>query len=198
MTLFLAAVIGYLLGSIPNGFLIGRRHGVDVRKFGSGATGATNVLRTLGVSAALVTAVLDLAKGLLAIYIGSRLAGPAGYAVGGFAAVVGHCYPVWLRFKGGKGVVTGFGVLFPVDPLAGVLGLAAGILAIIPSRWVSLGSLTGALVVGIAVWVRQPELAYRLLALGTVLVVYVRHWDNIKRIAAGTENKLGQKAKPRA
>lgn len=198
MSVFLAAVIGYLLGSIPNGFLIGQRHGVDVRKYGSGATGATNVLRTLGVPAALVTAVLDLAKGLLAVYIGSRLAGPVGYAVGGFAAVVGHCYPVWLRFKGGKGVVTGFSVLLPVDPLAGLLGLTAGILAIIPSRWVSLGSLTGALVLLITIWVRGADLPFRLLAVGAVLVVYVRHWDNIKRIAAGTENKLGQKAKPRA
>ena len=198
MSVFLAAVIGYLLGSIPNGFLIGQRHGVDVRKYGSGATGATNVLRTLGVPAALVTAVLDLAKGLLAVYIGSRLAGSVGYAVGGFAAVVGHCYPVWLRFKGGKGVVTGFSVLLPVDPLAGLLGLTAGILAIIPSRWVSLGSLTGALVLLITIWVRGADLPFRLLAVGAVLVVYVRHWDNIKRIAAGTENKLGQKAKPRA
>lgn len=198
MSVFLAAVIGYLLGSIPNGFLIGQRHGVDVRKYGSGATGATNVLRTLGVPAALVTAVLDLAKGLLAVYIGSRLAGSVGYAVGGFAAVVGHCYPVWLRFKGGKGVVTGFSVLLPVDPLAGLLGLTAGILAIIPSRWVSLGSLTGALVLLITIWVRGADLPFRLLPVGAVLVVYVRHWDNIKRIAAGTENKLGQKAKPRA
>lgn len=198
MSMLLAVVIGYLLGSIPFGFLIGEKHGVDIRKYGSGATGATNVLRTLGVPPALLTAVLDLSKGLLAVYIGSRLAGPVGYALGGFSAVVGHCYPVWLQFKGGKGVVTGLGVLLPVDPLSGLVGLAVGVAAIIPTRWVSLGSLTGALVLGIMIWIRVAAWPYRLLALGAVLVIYIRHKENIKRIATGTENKLGQKAKPLA
>lgn len=198
MSMLLAAVIGYLLGSVPFGFLVGQRKGVDVRQYGSGATGATNVLRTLGVPAAAFTAVLDLGKGLAAVYIGQQLAGEAGYAMAGFAAVAGHSYPVWLRFRGGKSVVTSFGVLLPVDPLACLIGLVAGVGAIIPSRWVSLGSLMGALALCGTIWIRDAAWADRLLALGAFVVVYVRHWENIKRIAAGTENKLGQKAKPRA
>lgn len=198
VALVLAALIGYLLGSIPNGYLIGMRRGVDVRKYGSGATGATNVLRTLGAAPAAVTAALDAAKGLLAVYIGYRLGGQVGYAWAGFGAVVGHSFPVWLRFRGGKSVVTGWSVLLPADPLSCLIGLAVGIAVIIPSRWVSLGSLTGALLIGILMWARGAALPYKLLALGTVLVIYVRHWENIKRIAAGTENRLGEKARPRA
>lgn len=198
MALALAALIGYLLGSIPFGFLIGLRQGIDVRKYGSGATGATNVLRTLGGPPAAVTAALDAAKGLLAVYIGYRLGGELGYAWAGFGAVVGHSYPVWLGFRGGKSVVTSFAVLLPVAPVACLVGLAAGIAAIIPSRWVSLGSLTGALVTLLNIGFGGAVVPYKLLALGAVLVIYIRHWENIKRIAAGTENKLGQKARPRA
>jgi glycerol-3-phosphate acyltransferase PlsY len=193
----LSAVIGYLLGSVPVGYLVAKSKGVDIRKYGSGATGGTNVLRTIGPAAAVLTGACDLGKGMLGAYIGYRLAGDVGYAVGGFAALVGHSYPVWLKFKGGKSVATGAGALLLHHPLAFLAGLVAGIGAIAPSRWVSLGSLVGAAVyVGVVIFSPASARPDKFLAAGALLVVYIRHWENMKRIAAGTENKLGQKARP--
>jgi glycerol-3-phosphate acyltransferase PlsY len=193
----LAALIGYLLGSIPFGFLIGKAKGIDIRRFGSGATGGTNVLRTLGVGPAILTGLGDAGKGVLAAYIGFRLAGHPGYALGGFLAVVGHSYPVWLRFKGGKSVATGAGALGLFYPVELLVALGAFLAAVIPTRYVSLGSLVGAAVLTTAVLLRAEHSADKLLALGACAVIYIRHLENIKRLAAGTENKLGQKAKPR-
>lgn len=193
-----AALIGYLLGSIPVGFLVAKSKGLDIRKYGSGATGGTNVLRTLGVGPALATGVTDLLKGLLGAYIGSRLGGDWGYAVGGFFAVVGHSYPVWLKFKGGKSVATGAGSLVLHHPWGFLGGLAAAIATIAPTRYVSLGSLVGAVVfTAIVVFTPGTPMADKVLAVGATLVIYIRHWENIKRLAAGNENKLGQKARPR-
>ncbi|MDF2630269.1 MAG: hypothetical protein K0R39_4100 [Symbiobacteriaceae bacterium] len=193
-----AGFIGYLLGSVPVGFLVAKARGLDIRQYGSGATGGTNVLRTLGVGPALLTGVTDLLKGLLGAYIGGRLGGEWGYAIGGFMAIVGHSYPVWLKFKGGKSVATGAGSLVLHQPLAFAAGLAAAVLTIAPTRYVSLGSLVGALVYAIVI-VLTPgaPLADKALVLGAALVIYIRHWENIKRLAAGKENKLGQKARPR-
>lgn len=193
-----AALTGYLLGSIPVGFLVAKSKGLDIRQFGSGATGGTNVLRTLGVGPALLTGVADLLKGLLGAYIGGRLGGEWGYAIGGFLAIVGHSYPVWLRFKGGKSVATGAGSLVLHQPLAFAAGLAAAILTIAPTRYVSLGSLVGALVYAIVIFLTPgAPAADKALVAGAALVIYIRHWENIKRLAAGKENKLGQKARPR-
>ncbi|MGE5676401.1 MAG: glycerol-3-phosphate 1-O-acyltransferase PlsY [Mycobacterium leprae] len=194
---FLALIIGYFLGSFPTGYVVGRAKGVDVRRFGSGATGGTNVLRTLGAGPAILTGVTDLAKGMLGAYIGYKLAGDVGYALGGFGAVVGHSYPVWLKFKGGKSVATGAGALVIFHPLAFLVGLVAGLGSLMPTRYVSLGSLVGALAFGGTIWLSNAPAAHKLLAFGIVLVVYVRHWSNMKRLATGTENKFGQKAKPR-
>lgn len=196
--LLAAALIGYLLGSIPVGFLVAKSKGLDIRQFGSGATGGTNVLRTLGAGPALATGVTDLLKGTLGAYIGSRLGGEWGYALGGFFAIVGHSYPVWLRFRGGKSVATGAGSLILHHPLAFLAGLGAALVAIAPTRYVSLGSLVGALVYpGMIILSPGAPVADKALAFGALLVVYVRHWENIKRLAAGTENKVGQKARPR-
>jgi glycerol-3-phosphate acyltransferase PlsY len=194
----LAAVVGYLLGSFPSGYLIGKAKGVDVRRYGSGATGGTNVLRTLGAGPAIATGLLDVVKGLLGAYAGYLLAGHWGYFVGGFAALAGHSYPVWLNFRGGKSVATGAGALLLFHPWAFVIGVATGLAAIIPTRWVSLGSLVGALFFCGTVWFSPAPLPDKLLAVGAFAVVYVRHWENMKRIAAGTENRFGQSAKPRS
>ena len=136
------AILGYLLGSIPVGFLMGKLRGIDVRRYGSGATGGTNVLRTLGPWAALFTVLCDIGKGLLAAYLGQRLAGEWGFVAAGLLASLGHSYPVWLRFRGGKSVATSGGVMLLHYPLAVLVGIAAGALAVVPTRWVSLGSLT--------------------------------------------------------
>lgn len=195
--LVLVSLVGYLLGSIPVGFLVGKAKGLDIRRFGSGATGGTNVMRTLGTGYAIFTAASDLLKGTLAAYIGLRLAGEWGYALAGFLAAFGHSYPVWLRFKGGKSVATGGGVMLLTSPWAVLVGLVAGVAAIAPTRWVSLGSLVATFVAVGIVWVTSSPLAYKVAGLGLLVVIYIRHWENMKRIAAGTENKIGQKAKPR-
>lgn len=198
LNLVLVGCLGYLLGSIPVGFILGKLRGIDVRTYGSGATGGTNVLRTLGPTAALITVALDLGKGVLAAYIGQRVAGEWGYALAGFLVAVGHSYPVWLRFRGGKSVATGGGVVLLNYPAAILVGLIAGVLAVVPTRWVSLGSLVATATVALQVWVRGGPTAHTLLVLGLVIVIYVRHRENVKRILAGTENRIGVKAKPRA
>nr|WP_245301889.1 glycerol-3-phosphate 1-O-acyltransferase PlsY [Symbiobacterium terraclitae] len=195
--MIVVGIMGYLLGSVPVGFLVGRLRGIDVRRYGSGATGGTNVLRTLGPWAALFTVACDIGKGLLAAYLGQRLAGDWGYAVGGFLASLGHSYPVWLRFRGGKSVATSGGVALLHYPLQVLLGILAGALAVLPTRWVSLGSLVATAAVVIQVLVAGAPLAHRLLVVGLAVVIYVRHWENMKRIAAGTENRLGVRAQPR-
>ncbi len=197
LDLVLVGAIGYLLGSIPVGFLVGKVRGVDVRKYGSGATGGTNVLRTLGPGAAILTGLADLLKGLLAAWIGLRYAGDWGYALAGFLSIVGHSYPVWLKFKGGKSVATGGGTMILLHPWAILIALLAGVGAIIRTRWVSLGSLVATFVAVVVIFVTGAPWAHRALVLGAMLVIYIRHWENMKRIAAGTENRFGQKAKPR-
>jgi len=193
----LATLIGYLLGSIPVGYLVGRSRGIDVRKYGSGATGGTNILRTMGVVPALLTGLCDLGKGILAAYVGYRIGDRTGYALAGFMAVVGHSYPVWLGFRGGKSVATGAGVLLLFHPYAFLGGLATAVAAIAATRFVSLGSLLGALVYLVPILVSGAPTPDKLLGAGVVLVIYIRHWENMKRLAAGKENKLGQKAQPR-
>jgi len=185
------------LGSIPVGYLVGRSRGIDVRKYGSGSTGGTNVLRTLGVGAAIFTGLCDLGKGILAAYLGQRFAGEWGYAAAGFLASLGHSYPVWLGFRGGKSVLTSAGAVVISHPYAILAAAVAGIGSIIPTRWVSLGSLVATAVAVVWIWASGAPLAHRLLVLGLMVVIYIRHWENIKRIAAGTENRIGQKAKPR-
>ncbi|MFO7273360.1 MAG: glycerol-3-phosphate 1-O-acyltransferase PlsY [Bacillota bacterium] len=192
------AIVGYLLGSIPVGYLMGRLRGIDVRRYGSGATGGTNVLRTLGPWAALVTVLGDIGKGLLAAYLGERLAGEWGFVAAGLLASLGHSFPVWLGFRGGKSVATSGGVMLLHYPLSVLIGILAGALAVVPTRWVSLGSLTATLVVVLQLFLLDVPVSHRLLAVALGVVIYVRHWENMKRIAAGTENRLGMKARPRA
>jgi len=192
-----AVVTGYLLGSIPTGYLVGRARGIDIRQWGSGATGGTNVLRTLGSTAAILTGLVDVGKGVAGGLAGYYLGGDWGYAVGGFAALFGHSYPIWLKFRGGKSVATGAGTMIPFHPWAVLAGLIAALVVMIPTRYVSLGSLVGALVLAVIVLASNAPLPHKAAAVGACLIVYVRHWENMKRLAKGTENKWGQKARPR-
>lgn len=191
-----AALIGYLLGSIPVGFLVAKSKGLDIRQYGSGATGGTNVLRTVGPAAAIATGVLDLLKGTVAAYLGSRMAGDWGYAAAVLAAMLGHSYPIWLGFRGGKAVATGAGGVLLHHPLAVGLGLATALAFIVPTRYVSLGSMTGAAVLGLWLIMTQPPPG-QVLGAGALAIVLWRHRSNISRLIAGTENKFGQPAGPR-
>lgn len=196
LTLLGTAVAGYLLGSVPFGYLIGRMYGIDVRKFGSGATGGTNVLRSVGPGAAIATGLLDLAKGTLAAWAGWQWGGEWGYVAAAVAAMLGHSYPAWLGWRGGKAVATAAGGLLLHHAAALGYGLVVGLAFLIPTRFVSLGSITAAITVGIYMAVTQP-LPGQVLGAAAALIVLWRHRENIARLVRGTENRLGQKARPR-
>lgn len=196
LPLALCALGGYLLGSIPTGYLLGRMRGVDVRQFGSGATGGTNVLRTLGWGPAVTTALVDVAKGSLATWLGLLWIGPWGATVAGCAAMVGHSYPAWIGWRGGKAVGTGFGSLAVQNPAGAGLALALALAVVIPTRYVSLGSVVGALAAVVYIFARGIAAEQVFSVLAAVIVVW-RHRENIARLRAGTENKFGQKGQPR-
>jgi len=189
-----AVTLGYLAGSIPFAFLVARRHGVDLRRSGSGNVGATNVLRTTGVPLAVTAMVLDAVKGAVAVLIAQRLTeGPATPVAAGLAAIIGHIYPVWLQFRGGKGVATAAGVFGVLTPLA--LAAAAGVfvLAVFVSRYISVGSVAGALTLATAAVIDDPPTAVVAGAIVAALVIVHRHRGNLARLAAGTERRIGQR-----
>ncbi len=187
--------VAYLIGSIPFSFLVARAFGVhDVRQVGSGNVGATNVLRSAGKAAGALALLLDLGKGAAASALAGRLApGEAALpAVAAVAAVVGHMYPVWLRFQGGKGVATGLGAFAPLAPTAALGALAAFALGALVTRFVSLGSVAGGVALaGLALALRGPD-PVAVCAAGTAALVVIRHRSNLRRILAGTERRMGQ------
>jgi glycerol-3-phosphate acyltransferase PlsY len=204
--LYLAlAVIGYLLGSIPSGQIVGALNGgIDLRRYGSGKTGTTNALRTMGWGAAVAVFIGDLLKALAAVLIARWLSPaneqPLAEVVAGFAAVVGHNWPLYIGFRGGRGVAVSFAVFLFICWPAALISMAAavGILAI--GRMVSLASLGGSLIglllmAAFVYWGHYPfpYLIYGILAAS---LIWLRHIDNIQRLLAGTERKIGQKAKP--
>ena len=187
-----ALVLGYLPGSIPFGLLLTSAAGLgDIRTIGSGNIGATNVLRTGNKKIAAATLLLDGLKGALAVGLGWWWAGPDAGLVAGLGAVLGHLFPVWLRFKGGKGVATGFGVLFavawPVGLIAGAVWLAVAWLV----RISSLGALSAFACAPLAAWaLARPPVA--LLFLVIAILIFARHHENIGRLLAGTEPRVGR------
>ena len=195
MTPLLLAVAGsYLLGSIPFSYLVARGFGVaDVRKVGSGNVGATNVMRAAGRSAGILAFLLDAAKGGVATFLVSRLfAGdPAAPALAAAAAVLGHVFPVWLRFKGGKGVATGVGAFLPLAPLASGLAVVVFGLTLAVSRYVSLSSVLGAASLPVMAAALGAPFAVWLSASFCAVVILSKHRPNLARLRAGTENRVG-------
>lgn len=198
-------LVGYLLGAVPFGLIIGRvAGGVDLRRYGSGRTGATNALRTIGAKGAALVFVLDFAKGLVAVLLVRWLwGGDAGWtewvaAATGFAAIVGHIWSVFIRFTGGRGVATSTGALAGMAPWSLIVLAPLVVLIIWRWRYVSLGSVSGALLAPVVVAVLfvagAASAAAIVYALAAGLLVTFAHADNIQRLRAGTERKLGQKA----
>lgn len=191
----IAIVLGYLLGAIPFGLVIGKSRGVDIRNAGSGNIGATNVMRVVGKSWGILTLVLDALKGLVAALVLPILAGDAGPEwlplACGCAAILGHSFPVYLKFKGGKGVATSAGVLLGVAPAAFGIGIAVFLILFGLFRYVSLGSIGAAVAVPVASYVLNGlTLVTQVLVVLAVVVIW-RHKENIRRLMAGTENRIG-------
>jgi acyl phosphate:glycerol-3-phosphate acyltransferase len=202
--MLVTGLAAYLAGAIPFGFLIARLRGVDIRTVGSRNIGATNVFRSIGKSWGIATFILDLGKGLCGAVAIPALAAwllettprnPAAWRLlGGICAVVGHTWPVFLRFKGGKGVATSAGMLLGVAPAAVGLGLAGWIVTFVAGRYVSLASIAAALVLGVAIWFPpfRPEEGWLLSSVLTVLALLIiaRHHANIQRLCNGTESRF--------
>lgn len=194
--LIVAFVLGYGLGSIPFGLLLTHWAGAgDLRSIGSGNIGATNVLRTGRKGLALATLLLDLGKGALPTALGLAWFGPMGGAIAGAGAILGHCFPVWLGFRGGKGVATAAGVMLGMTPLLFLPILLAFVAVVAATRWVSLGSITAACLAPVAAWLFGAPAAAGLYLLVAALVV-LKHRENIRRLLRGEENRLSFGGKP--
>ena len=193
MTLILWAAIGYLLGSIPFGIVITRALGLgDLRQIGSGNIGATNVLRTGNKPAALATLLLDSGKGAIAVLLARALAGQDAALIAGAAAFLGHLYPVWLNFKGGKGVATFLGTLLALDWRLGLAACAIWLVTALLTRISSLSALVAAALSPlVALWLDGPRLA--LVVAFMAVLIFIRHRANIARIRTGTEPRIGKK-----
>ncbi len=202
-------VSAYLIGAIPSGVIVGRLwRGVDIRSYGSGGSGATNVARTLGPRAGAAVFVSDFAKGAI-VAAAARLMFPEEawlVALAGTIAVLGHMFPVYIRFKGGKGVATGFGFLFVISPVAGVIAMIGVAIAAL-TRYVSLGSILGSSlslavliifsIFELTVFNIRHDLWNLLFAIPVGLLILWRHQSNIDRLAKGDESRLENKPTPR-
>lgn len=195
MKLFFTIIIAYLLGSINSSILVSRLYAnIDIREHGSGNAGATNTLRTLGKTAAAIVLFCDVLKGIISVIIGRYLTGQDGAMIAGIFAVLGHNYPVLFGFKGGKGILTSIAVVFMIDWKVGiiVLGVALSIMAV--TRYVSLGSIIGAIIYPIIIIITNHEnYKYILFALCLAVLAVYRHRANIRCLLEGTESKLGSK-----
>ena len=195
----LSLLLGYLLGSIPSGYLAGRWcKGLDLRELGSGSTGATNVLRQVGKGPALVVFVIDVGKGAAAVVLASAIS--QGHTFGdwvevmaGLTALTGHIWPVWLGFKGGKAVATGFGMFLGLAWPVGLACFGVFLATLSLSRMVSLSSVVGAISLPLLMAAGDGSNADLTVALLAMALVVWRHRSNLQRIMAGTEPRLGQK-----
>jgi acyl phosphate:glycerol-3-phosphate acyltransferase len=209
------ALAAYLLGSIPTGFLVAKAKGIDIRAVGSGNIGATNAMRVLGKPAGIFVLLMDAAKGFVAVVwlaphvfinfapselwmkppdlpvIHQHLANA--HILAGIFAVLGHNYPCWLKFKGGKGIATTAGVYLALAPAALGIALAVFILTVLITRYVSLGSIIAAIILPVAVWFTKENLFLEIVTIALCVLAIFKHRKNMQRLLAGTENRLGKK-----
>ena len=192
----LLIVSGYLLGSIPTGLLAGRAYGVDVRRVGSGNIGMANVLRAAGKPAAVVTMAGDMLKGFVPVLV-ARLLTENDWAVAAvaLAALVGHCWPLFLRFKGGKGVATGAGTTIALAPVVGLVLFAAWWGVVFLSRYTSLGAIVTMLAGPVAFLLTGQPLPYVVYTIVGGALVLWRHRENARALLRGTERRIGEKAR---
>lgn len=192
-TYILYIVIAYLVGAIPVGIILSKIKGIDPRKTGSGNIGATNVMRAAGKAFGLLTLIGDALKGLLPVLIAINLGLPSPeVAAIGLAAFIGHLFPIYLRFKGGKGVATALGVYIAISPYAILISFIAFILVFLMWRYVSLGSLIGTGIMPFALIMLKAPIEYTCLSLVVGILIFIKHKDNIKRLVAGKESRFSR------
>jgi len=193
MSSHILIVFAYLLGSVPVGVLLARMKGTDPRKVGSGNIGATNVMRAAGKTTGALTLAGDILKGLLPVVLAFVVGEPAiVVAAAGLAAFLGHLFPLFLGFKGGKGVATALGVYLALDPFAVFITVIVFVLVLFKWRFVSLGSLVGVAAMPLLLYLLNAPDYYVYLALIIGALIFIKHKDNIRRLLAGTENKIGR------
>jgi glycerol-3-phosphate acyltransferase PlsY len=187
-------LLGYALGSVPFAFLIARRAGIDVRVSGSGNVGAANVLRTSGTALGVAVMALDISKGAATVLVAQAAGGTvAAMAAAGAAAVVGHIYPVWLRFHGGKGVAVAAGVFSVLAPIATLASLIVFVAVVWLTRLVSFGSLAATIALPPLAWLAGAPSEVIVASFGTGGLILFRHRSNIARLLARTERRIGER-----
>ena len=184
----LTIVAAYFLGNISPSILLGRAMGVDIKKEGSGNAGTTNALRVLGKKAAVITLVVDIGKGVLAVLLGNLLAGPQAAMYCALAAFAGHVWPAMFHFKGGKGVAVAFGAIVTMNWQLGLLCLTIVAVVVLLTRMVSAGAISAALVFPVLAYFMEPDFLYPGIAMAALLIY--KHKENIQRLMKGEENKL--------
>lgn len=190
-----AILVAYALGSIPFALLLSRRWGArDLRRIGSGNLGAANVLRASGVTAGVLVAMLDILKGAVSVMVAQRLSGDTAGSAAGVAAIVGHVYPVWLRFRGGKGVATACGVFSVLTPLAVPPALAIFTVTVWVTKYISLGSVAASISLPVIAYLSAAPPSVVAAACGASALIVLRHRTNLWRVRAGTERRLGIRA----
>jgi acyl phosphate:glycerol-3-phosphate acyltransferase len=200
LSYIVVSLAAYLLGSIPTGFLVAKARGIDIRSVGSGNIGAANTFRAIGITAGIFVLFVDALKGVAAILVCDwflKLFGITDPAVtihyrvlAGVFAILGHNYTCWLKFKGGKGIATTAGVYLALVPLAVGVALATFILAALITRITSVGSMLAAIVLAMVVCFTQQDLTLRLVTIALCVLALLKHRTNIKRLIAGTENRI--------
>lgn len=201
------SLVAYLLGSIPTGFLVAKARGVDIRSVGSGNIGAANTFRAIGKTAGILVLVIDALKGyaavmactlILKLFGVAQLADDTYHVIAGVLAVLGHNYPCWLGFKGGKGIATTGGVYLALAPLAVLFAVLAFIVGFAVTRITSVGSILAAIVLPLAVCLTKDNWTLRIVTIALGLLALVKHKTNMQRLIAGTENRVQFKKSPPA
>lgn len=196
MKAVLTILLSYLIGCFSSAYVLGKMSkNIDIRSYGSGNLGTTNALRVLGKKMGVITLILDILKGIIAVLMGNVILGTNGSLLAGIFVVLGHNFPIFLRFKGGKGVATSLGVLFLLNWKAGLICLVIGVIIILSTRYVSLGSITASIMAPFAMTLTTDSNNKYLYVTTWILAVLsiLRHKSNILRLCKGEENKLGNK-----
>ena len=196
MKMTMVILLSYLIGCFPSAYFLGKMYkNIDIRNHGSGNSGSTNALRVMGTKFGILTLVLDVIKGMIAVLIGQAILGNQGGIVAGILVVLGHNFPVFLKFKGGKGVATSIGVLLILTWQTSLTVIIIGVITIALTRYVSLGSILGAAIAPVAVVIFMDTIDKSLFITVVILalLLIIRHKDNILRLCRGEENKFGNK-----